>query len=146
MDHIKRIGALLFLLCIGCACKSQINVLAGVPQNKIAIAYFENHFEASCDTFNFWVFKDGTMVYKTICDERGTTEIETKITSAEMNALLDYLEGRILEQPATSAQKNIPVTILKYDGKEYVYHTSLVEGTLKDVNSKIENLIAQTIR
>ncbi|WP_394750236.1 hypothetical protein [Spongiimicrobium salis] len=147
MNHVKKIGILSFLLGVLAACQPSSDVLSGsgVPEKKIALAYFQDQYNTTCNSINFWIFNDGTVVYKSICDEEGTTEIEAKISPQEMNSLLEYIADRSSQLSHNDSLDNVPVTVLKYADTKYIFNSESANVAFRAINSKIEGLITRTI-
>ena len=129
------------------ACQSSVDVLSGsgVPEKKIALSYFQDQYNTTCNAINFWIFNDGTVVYKSICDGQGTTEVEAKITAQEMNSLLQYIADRSSQLNHNDSLENVPVTVLKYADTKYIFDSKSANVAFRAINSKIEGLITRTI-
>jgi len=96
-----------------------------------------------CPVYNIRVYSDGMVVYERKDAQQKRTPIITQLSRDETVDLIAFLDANLNEPDIFKRIRDRPVTVLKYDNKAYQYHASKIDGILKQVNSRIENLVAQ---
>ncbi len=125
------------------SCKPGKNKGAGTDKKNVLLYYAKGPCLGRCPVYHLWVFTDGTILYKGVDKGDQKKEIKSRLSSNAIADLVMLLDSDLVRPMRLNRIRDIPVTTLKFDGKEYEYHASQVKGQLKKVNLKIEGWVTQ---
>ena len=138
---MKKIMILLVLALA--ACKSSKEATISVDKKDTVLFYSKGPCLGKCPVYNLRVFSDGMVVYESRDAQRKKVSVISRLSQEEIAELTDILENSLGEPTLFKRIRDRPVTILKCNDKEYEFHASKIDGLLKTVNTKIEDLVAQ---
>lgn len=125
------------------SCKSGNQATSSVDNKDTVLQYSKGPCLGRCPVYNLRVFSDGMVLYESRDAKRQKVSVISQLSREEVGQLSAFL-GNSLDAPTLFKRiRDRPVTVLKYDDKEYEYHASKIDGLLKQVNTRIEDLVAQ---
>lgn len=126
------------------ACKSGEEVVAA-QQKEPLLHYSKGPCLGRCPVYDFWVYPDGTFIYKKAKGIKSNREITGRLTSEEMDQLKISLQNNLGAPPSFIKVRDLPVSKLRFNGKKYEYHANKIKEGLKEVNTLIEGIVAEII-
>lgn len=138
---MKNIMILLVLALV--SCKSGSQATTSIDKKDTVLQYSKGPCMGRCPVYNLRVFSDGMVLYESRDTLRQRVSVISQLSREEVGQLNKFLENSLSEPTLFKRIRDRPVTVLKYDDKEYEYHVSKIDGLLKQVNTRIEDLVAQ---
>ncbi len=129
------------------SCKSGQEIPEMVTQNEVIqkemiISYSKGACLGNCPVYDLRIFEDGSAEYKGIKNVKKRGAVNTKLSKEEFMAFSKLLKN--LEPPKKLQKiRDRPVTSLHCNGRKYSYYANRIDGQLKDLNTKLEALVAK---
>jgi len=125
------------LLC----CKSGNYSVAKADQKEQLVYYSKGPCLGNCPVYDFWVFKDGTFLYKDANKSRRNNTVRGRLAPDKVNDLMLFLKTN-LEYPTLFRRiRDKPITILRFEGMEFEYYSTKVDGGLKEADTRMMGMI-----
>lgn len=143
-DSMKKI--LMLLILVTFSCKSSKEIVA--IQKADALVYYSKGpcLGDRCPVYDFWVFSNGDVLYKTPKGPSAQRERHGKLSSKEIANLAILLNNNLGTPPVFKRTRDLPITTIRFDGEKYEYHASKIDAGLKVANSKIEALVERVLK
>lgn len=140
-NNMKKILCMLILSVI--SCKTVADTTSKTANAEVLLTYSKGACLGKCPVYDLKILKDGMLVYEGInkVEQKGIVMIQ--LTSEQLTELKSILTSTIEEPEMFKRVRDRPVTVLHYDTKRYEFHSTKLDGKLKLINAKIENLVAQ---
>lgn len=123
------------------SCKSGKNTSVNVLTDKILVHYSKGSCLGKCPVYDVWIYQDGSVSYLGIRHVSAKRNIKTKLEEKEFRELKTMLNKGIHENMSFKKVRDLPITTLRYNGKEHKYHSSKVDGMAKELNMMLENIV-----
>ncbi|MEK6155084.1 DUF6438 domain-containing protein [Flavobacteriaceae bacterium 3-367] len=133
--------AMMLLILVVLSCKSGKNGAMDTNNENTLLYYSKGPCLGKCPVYDLWVFTNGTVLFKGVDKVKHKGEVTMELSSEEIGNLALLLEHNLAEPTIFGKVRDLPVTTLRYEGKEYEYYVTKIDGQLKEVNSKIEQLV-----
>jgi hypothetical protein len=138
-------NVMIVLILIVASCKPVKQVTTTVTQKEAFLEYSKGQCLGRCPVYNIRVFDDGMVVYEGRDRQRKKISIISQLSREEVQELTLVLGNTLGEPNLFKRIRDRPITALTYKNKEYKYHASKIDGKLKEVNARLEDLVAQVI-
>ena len=134
---------LMRVLILALSCKSGNYSVNQSDQEDVLIYYSKGPCLGNCPVYNLRVFVDGTVIYREVFMVKEKKVITKRLSSEEVGDLAKFLKNNLGYPTLFRRIRDRPLTILRFDGKEFEYHASKIRGQLKEANNKIEDLVGR---
>jgi len=125
------------------SCKSGNPATTSVEKKITVLEYSKSPCLGRCPVYTLIVFSDGIVLYESRDVELKKVSVICQLSREQMEQLTSLLANSLEEPILFQRIRDRPVTVLKYDDNRYEYHASKIDGLLKQVNTRIEHLVAQ---
>lgn len=110
-------------------------------QNKVLFYYSKGPCSGKHPKFDLWIFEDGRVIYKEVYQLRDFGEIRILLSKEDLDDFIKLLENGSRYHIQGKNDRDLPITTLKYKGKELAFYAPTVDGPLKEIDTKIEGLL-----
>lgn len=114
-------------------------------QNKVLLYYSKGPCSGKYPKFDLWIFEDGRVIYKEVYQVRDFGEIRILLSKEDIDAFMKLLANSSRYPIQGINGRDLPITTLKYNGKEFEFYASTVDGPLKEIDTKIESLLEKLL-
>ena len=114
-------------------------------QNGVLLYYSKGSSSKKFPKIDLWVFKNGHVVYNEVYNVRQNVEIRILLSQQEVDELKSMLKSNFKPPILFKKMNELPLTTLKSKGKELEYHSSKINGPLKELDAKIEGILLKLL-
>lgn len=140
-NNMKKILFMLILSVI--SCKTVDKKVSKTTTAEVLLTYSKSACLGQCPVYDVKILEDGMLVYQGVDKVRQKGTVMTMLSVSELDELVALLDKTVEEPAVFKRVRDRPVTVLRYNEKKYKFHSAALDGQLKLINSKIENLVAQ---
>jgi len=127
-------------------CKSGKTTTTPQHKNDLLLQYSKGPCLGKCPVYDLYIYKDGTVSFRGVDNVIQKRVIKSYLSPHILKDIMDTLRKESDDFEPTIKIRDLPITTLRYGNKEYKYHTSRVNGKLKELNSKIEEIVEQIVQ
>lgn len=132
---------MIVLIMVSFSCQSTKNTSANPSKDEALVYYSKGSCLGKCPVYDVWIYKDGSVSYSGIHHVSAKGNIETKLEERELRELKTMLNKGPYKDLAFKKVRDWPITTLRFNGKEYKYYSSKLDGALKEIDTKLKNTI-----
>ncbi|EZH71340.1 hypothetical protein ATO12_08095 [Aquimarina atlantica] len=132
---------MMILIMVSFSCQSTKNTTVNTPQDEALVYYSKGSCMGKCPVYDVWIYEDGSVSYSGIHHVSVKGNIKTKLEEQEFRALKTMLNKDLYEDLAFKKVRDKPITTLRFNGKEYRYYSSKIDGALKEIDTTLKNAI-----
>ena len=132
----------LFFIIAFFSCKAP-NIESNFQTQNILAFYSKGSCSGTCPVYDVLIYENGTVVYNGIDHVQKKGMIRSAVSQRDITDLKLLLEGSPAEFKSFRKAHGKPLTTIKYNKQTLTYHASKVDGSLKQLNTKLEDLVAQ---
>ena len=108
--------------------------------DKAYISLSKGRCLGNCPVYDLWVFKDGKVLFKGIDNVEKTGLHETVVSKEVIKKIETLVKATNIEDIETPKGRDLPLTILRYNGKKVAFQENRIKGNLLILNNLIKSL------
>ncbi|WP_160111923.1 DUF6438 domain-containing protein [Aquimarina sp. AU58] len=132
---------MIILIMVSFSCQSTKNTTANTSEDEALVYYSKGSCMGKCPVYDVWIYEDGSVSYSGIHHVSVKGNIKAKLEEQEFRALKTMLNKDSYEGLAFKKVRDKPITTLRFNGKEYKYYSSRIDGALKEIDTTLKNAI-----
>ena len=134
---IKQISILAMVLITSCSTGKKLDTN---DTDKAYISLSKGRCLGNCPVYDLWVFKDGKVLFKGIDNVEKIGFHETVVSTETIKKIERLLKAADTENIEAPKGRDLPLSILRYNGKKVAFQESRIKGSLLILNNLLKNL------
>lgn len=134
----------MLLILVGFSCQSTKKTSAVTSESEALVYYSKSPCRGKCPVYDVWIYEDGSIFYSGISNTTNGN-VKSKLEKQELQELKAMLKQGVYEDLNFKKVLDRPITTLRFNGKEYKYYSSKIDGEIKQLDIKLKNTVDKII-